>query len=136
MQPQPSGRPAGEVGRHIGRRRGCRVKFTAAIGKLGGEKVPRALEPDAHGVLHSFASAMPDGVGEQLFESEVKIELGFAAERIFLAKPGDLVGEAFELREVAVKCEFNAGQKRRLCHSRGAAFNQAARIAPGAPQDA
>ena len=129
VKPKAARGPVGEGRRQVGHSRGGGIELLAPVGELGLDETLQPVEADPNGIFHPFASAVPQGIGEQFFQSQVQIELDFASQRVLLAEPGNLIGKTLEFVQVAVDCEFELPQNRRLWHTGAVSFNVGGRRA-------
>lgn len=100
----------------IGRRGIGGVERPATVGILHQEFAAFDAQPDGHSRRHALASAVAQGVGEQLFEHEVQAEVGVVVEPVALRETAQPHGQRFDLPQVAVESQLRFVQNRRLWH--------------------
>ncbi|HTP88068.1 MAG TPA: hypothetical protein VMJ34_14030 [Bryobacteraceae bacterium] len=80
-----------------------RMERLATVGKFDKDAAGSGAQGDADGSGHAVAATVTDGVGKQLLEDEIQVELDVLGKRVFTAKPSDLSGQRHELAHFAVE---------------------------------
>ena len=106
---QSTGLPVGQRGGQVGRGRGQRVEGRAAVGEIHCD--PIRLEGELE--LHRRTSAMLDGVGEQLFQYQIEVELHVVREVLPAAEACNLRSDARQFPDVAVEYQCSGWHRRR-----------------------